>query len=111
MKRQKMTIREALKGTPLLPIEIRGVIQPSDTLPKVEKIEANDTASLKILDDKGDEWQMLNLSELAREASDTATGYVVRIVAKKLKVSPEDIVVLGRSIGILYRMIKAKLDD
>jgi len=52
---------------------------------------------------------VLNLSELAREAAERSTGFVARLVAKYIGIKPADVVVLGRAIGILYRMIKARL--
>lgn len=108
MSLKKMSIREAIKGIEV-PVEIRGIVEPAQVMPKVEKIEATDNASVKVVDDVGDEWQVLNLSELAREAANHSTGFVARLVAKYVGVKAEDVVVLGRAIGILYRMIKARL--
>jgi len=108
MNLKKMSIREAIKGIEV-PVEIRGIVEPAQVMPKVEKIEATDNASVKVVDDVGDEWQVLNLSELAREAAERSTGFVARLVAKYIGIKPADVVVLGRAIGILYRMIKARL--
>ena len=92
---KKITIRDAMQGIPALATDIRGMIEPANTGPlNIQKTETIDSAAVKVVDGHGDDWQMINLSELTRETSGRATGRIVSWGAKRLGIAPADAVAI-----------------
>lgn len=107
---KKITIRDAMNGMPGIQADIRGIVEPAKSIPlDIKKIETVDSASAKCVDKHGDDWQMINLSELARETSGRATGRLVTWGAKRIGIAPADAVAILRVAGIVYRMVKARI--
>lgn len=106
---KKLTIRDAMKGIPELGTDIRGMVEPVASMPtNIKEVQTIDSAAVKVVDGHGDDWQMINISELLRETSGRAIGKLISWTARRLGIAPADAVAILRVAGIVYRMIKAR---